>query len=139
MAKWVQAHAPHCDNGFERYVAVGCEIDGKLIAGWVYSDFRGHSISISIASIDKRWCSRKSLRSIFGYPFLQLKCERLMAVTGASQSNVRRLLEWAGFTHEGTLRRGFADDDAVIYGMLKEECHWHGQRRRRINPNSGPD
>ena len=40
------------------------------------------------------------------------------------QIAVREFLIRLGFVLEGTMRRGFTNDDCVIYGMLREECRW---------------
>lgn len=77
-----------------------------------------------MASTDPRWATRSILKAAFGYPFVQLPCVRLTAYTGKNMPHVRQFLERLGFQQEGIVRRGFADDDAVIYGMLKEECKW---------------
>jgi RimJ/RimL family protein N-acetyltransferase len=124
IAEWVRARAPHADNGFEKYTAIGVEHAGEIVAGCVYNEYRGHSMHVSIASATPRWATRKTLRAFFGYPFLQLQVKRLTAYTGKSMSSVRRFLERLGFVQEGVLRSGFADDDCVVYGMLREECRW---------------
>lgn len=124
IADWVCLHAPHAEKGFRDYVAVGVERDGSLIAGWVFTDYHGHSIQVSMASTTPKWASRRMLNAIFVYPFVQLECKRLTACTGKSMTHVRQFLERLGFVEEGVVRNGFADDDCVIYGMLKEECKW---------------
>ena len=124
VAAWVACHAPHAEHGFSKFVAIGVERDGELVAGCVYTDYHGHTISISMASTTPLWASRKTVGAMFAYPFMQLKCQRLTACTGRSMVSVREFLERLGFVEEGILRRGFADDDCVVYGMLREECRW---------------
>lgn len=124
IAEWVRIRAPHADSGFEKYVCIGVERDGELICGVVYNDYRVHSIHASIASTDPRWACRRTLYTIFAYPFVQLKVGRITTYCGASMTSVRRFNERLGFTQEGLLRRGFGDDDCVIFGMLREECRW---------------
>lgn len=124
VARWVQERAPHAQNGFRDFVAIGIERDGRLVAGVVYNEFRGHSIHASIAASTPKWASKKTLEGIFAYPFVQLNVRRITVYTGKNMSHVRQFLERLGFQQEGIVREGFADDDAVIYGMLKEECKW---------------
>jgi RimJ/RimL family protein N-acetyltransferase len=124
VAKWVAQHAPHAENGFDKYVAIGVEKDGELVAGCVYNEFRGHSIHVSIASTTPRWATRSTLAAFFGYPFEQLQVKRLTAYTGKSMQSVRDFLERLGFKPEGCVRDGFADDDCMVYGMLRNECRW---------------
>lgn len=124
VAEFVRARAPHASNGFDKYIAIGVEQGGEIIAGCVYNEYRGHSMHVSIASTTPRWATRKTLFAFFAYPFLQLQVKRLTAYTGRSMSSVRRFLERLGFVQEGVLRAGFADDDCVVYGMLRDECRW---------------
>jgi RimJ/RimL family protein N-acetyltransferase len=125
VADWVCRKAPHAENGFEKYVAIGVVESGKLIAGCVYNEYHpGVSIHVSIASTSPKWCNRRILKAFFGYPFLQMKVKRLTAYTGKSMASVRQFLERLGFQQEGIMRQGFADDDVVIYGMLRSECPW---------------
>lgn len=124
IAQWVAQRAPHAEGGFEKYVAIGVEKDGVLIAGCVYNDFRGHAIHVSIASSTPRWATKKVLYAFFAYPFVQLNVKRLTAYTGKSMASVRTFLVRLGFVEEGLIREGFADDDCVVYGMLARECRW---------------
>ena len=124
IAEFVRARAPHAENGFDRYTTIGIARDGQLICGVVYNEYRTHSIHASIASSDPRWADRRTLRAIFSYPFVQLGCGRITTYCGASMLSVRRFNERLGFTQEGLLRRGFGDDDCVVFGMLREECRW---------------
>lgn len=130
VAEWVRARAPHAEGGFDKYVAIGVEEDGELLAGVVYNDYRGHSIHVSIASAHPRWASRRTLFAFSSYPFIQLGVQRLTAYTGKSMASVRVFLERLGFVEEGTMRQGFVDDDAVIYGMLRSECPWISREDR---------
>jgi RimJ/RimL family protein N-acetyltransferase len=136
VERWVVARAPHAENGFKDFAAIGVEHAGELVAGVVYNEFRGHSIHVSMASTTPRWAARGVLYGIFAYPFVQLKCERMTAYTGRSMTHVRQFLERLGFQQEGIVRRGFADDDCVIYGMLKDECKWirFDEKRRQSSP-----
>lgn len=124
VANFVIAHAPHAERGFRDYAAIGVMDHGELIAGVVYNEFRGHSMHVSMASVTPRWATRKSLMALFAYPFMQCKVARLTAYTGRSMTSVRKFMERLGFVLEGTMRKGFADDDCVIYGMLRDECRW---------------
>jgi len=137
VARWVQERAPHAQNGFRDFVAIGIEREGELVAGVVYNEYRGHSIHASIASSTPRWASRGTLAGIFAYPFVQLNCRRITVYTGKTMIPVRQFLERLGFQQEGVVREGFDDDDCVIYGMLKEECQWIRPNEKRRKSSSG--
>jgi|SRR5579859_457835 len=134
VAEWVCARAPHSDGGFEKFTTIGFADDSGLVAGLIYDEYRGNSMRIAMASSTPRWATRETLYALFAYPFLQLKVKRLTAYTGKSMASVRRFLERLGFVLEGTIREGFADDDCVIYGMLRNECRWIERTSREIEP-----
>lgn len=126
VANWVKAQIPHAVNGFGPCVAVGMAIDDMLIAGVVYHEYRPayKSVQMSIAAVSPKWATKGNLRAIFAYPFLDLKVNRATAITPKRNRRARHLIEGTGFKLEGCARRGFLSDDAVIYGMLRDECRW---------------
>jgi len=126
VAEWVRTHIPGVSIEFwpSGYHAIGFAIGSELIAGAVYCNFTWPTIEISLASISPRWASRRNLAALAAYPFLQLNCKRLGATTRRKNQPVRAFLCRLGFQEEGIARCAYPDDDAVIYGMLREECRW---------------
>lgn len=111
--------------------AIGLARDGKIIAGVVYHDFRyERHIEMSMYSTTPRWATKESLYYFFSYPFIQLNCARVTAVTSETNRHTQRFLERLGFTKEGVLREAYPDGDAIVYGMLKDECRYldYGQK-----------
>jgi RimJ/RimL family protein N-acetyltransferase len=103
----------------------------RLIAGVVYSHYDGeHDIMMTVAASTHRWLSRNILYALFAYPFLDLNCTRVTAVTAKKNKKARKFLEGLGFKLEGRLRRKYGKTDGLIYGMLKQECKWieHGKK-----------
>ena len=110
---------------FGQCAAIGIEQDSKLIAGVVYHAYSGgNDIQMSVAADSKRWLSRDVLRALFAYPFVQVRCDRVTALTMKSNRSTRKFLLGIGFDEEGNIRRGFRTDDCIVYGMLREECKW---------------
>ncbi|MCH7888582.1 MAG: GNAT family N-acetyltransferase [Proteobacteria bacterium] len=105
-------------------------VDGReIIAGVVYNNYhddcygRPHAISISLAATHPRWCSRRTLRTIFAYPFSQLGVRRLQATVAKKNRRVRKLLEGVGFVLEGKGREAWPDcGDAMFYSMLRHDA-----------------
>ena len=62
------------------------------------------------------------------YPFDQLACHRLTAITPKKARAARRFLDHFGFKREGVVRRAFGEDDAIVSGLLKAE--WERSRWR---------
>jgi RimJ/RimL family protein N-acetyltransferase len=109
----------------DTYSAIGITLRDKIIASVVYTRYRWPDIEIGIHSIDSRCCNRRTLKAIFSYPFVQLKCTRVSAVTDPANSAVCHFLRRLGFTDEGRLRKASPQgDDYLLLGMLREECKW---------------
>lgn len=129
VADWVAARIPHVDE-FEAMAAIGIRSsDGCDLGAVVYHEYRGNDIQMSCASEAKRWLSSGVLRALFSYPFKQLNVDRVTAFAPARNSHTRKFLERIGFKQEGIMRRGFPDDDCIVYGMLKEECNWIQEKK----------
>ena len=99
-------------------------VGSKILGGVVFSDYRaGDSAWISIYTTDKRWCTAKILKQIFGLAFDALHCRRLNALICADNRASISLSERCGFVCEGRMRNYFDDGaDALIFGMLRSEC-----------------
>ena len=131
VARWVGERLGLEDFG--QYTAIGIVDDQSIIGGAVFNNYRHPNIEVTFATSTPRWCSRSILRGIFAYPFLQLKCSRLTAVTEAKNQSVRTFLLHLGFREEGQMRRAFPNgEDAVIHGMLREECRWLEESRQNV-------
>lgn len=102
--------------------AIGVARDGKIVAGAVYSNYRHPNIEITFATTTPRWASRETISAILAYPYLQLHCRRLTAITEALNQPARAFLSRLGFTQEGYHPHVFAADDAVTYGLLREDA-----------------
>lgn len=113
-------------------------VDGpELLAVVIYSDYREIDIEMSIASTTPRWASRDIIRALFEYPFIQLRTDRVTAITSKNNRHTRRFLERLGFRLEGTHRKALRGGrTACTYGMLRDECKWlkegiyNGQEKR---------
>jgi hypothetical protein len=99
--------------------------DHKLVCGVVYHDLDAAiNIQMSIAADTPKWASKQSLKWFFQYPFEQLDLLRVTALTSSSNLNTQAMLERLGFKQEGVIRKGYGIDDALVYGLLREECKW---------------
>ena len=113
-------------NGFGPSTAIGVQKDGQLIAGAVFHDYRPKNgqIEASIASDSPRWATRSVLYSLFAYPFIQCDANRLLVTCDESNDKAMKMNKQLGFTPEGILRQMYYPNDAIIFGMLKNECKW---------------
>lgn len=106
--------------------AIGVTHGNELIAGVIYSNYcKNHSIEMSVASVDKRWCNRHNLKAFFKYPFIELGLERVWTQCSAEQEGVVMFNKRLGFKQEGFHPRGWPmGGDSLSFGMLKEDCKW---------------
>lgn len=126
IAKFVAVvnHAPEWT--FENYSALGLlDDDGALVAGVLYNHYHPPSIMMHVGAVEGRmWLTREFLHAAFDYPFNQLKCKRVTALVPKKNRAARQFDEHLGFKLEGCMRQALADDDMLVYGMLRSECKY---------------
>lgn len=122
IAQWVQERLPNFLGWNGHYRAVGYELRGHLAGGIVYTQ---HSATnIVVATVLEAPLTRQFLRSIFHYPFVQLRCRRMTALVDAKNLKSQRLVEHVGFVREGLMRDAAPNDDVILYGLLKRDCRF---------------
>lgn len=95
--------------------------DGQIKAVVAFSHYIEHDIAVSVAG---REGSRAMLAWFYQYAFVQHRCCRVTARIRASNKRSQRLAERLGFQREGVLRQGYGDEDALIYGLLRDDYPW---------------
>ena len=126
MLDWIAARIPQVEPDHDwhgRARAVGCVIDGRIVAGMacMNHDPRHSHVEIAFAADSPRWASRRTIARFMAWPLRQMRCRRVSAVVAADNARVIRLLEGMGFRREGLLRRAFGERDALILGLLDDE------------------
>jgi len=111
-------------NGFGPSTAIGVQNDGQLIAGAVFHDYSDGQVQASISAISPKWATRSVLYSLFAYPFIQMDANRLLVTCDETNVKAMKMNRQLGFTPEGILRKLYYPNDAIIFGMLKDECKW---------------
>lgn len=121
---WILDRLPLVRTFGQHYRTVGIGDGKQVIAAVVYYDYyeRFKTLQISMASITPRWCSRRTVQAILRYPFVDLGCERVTAHTSSGNTKMIKLFDGVGFKQEGVMRKGFGDQDCLIYGMLRDEA-----------------
>ena len=113
-------------DGFGPSAAIGVQRDGEIIAACVYHDYRDGQIEASIAASSRRWASRSVLYGLFAYPFIQVGANRLLVTCSEANDKAMKMNGQLGFVEEGRLRQFYGKHDAVLFGMLRNECKWIG-------------
>lgn len=122
VSQWVEARI---NFGLGRpSTAIGLQRDGEIIAGVMYTHYsEAGSICAHIAG-HGHWCTRQFLRTIFSYPFVQLRVRRITCYIESRNLKSRKLCEHLGFTIESLMERATRTDDVLIYRLFKEDCRW---------------
>lgn len=126
VSRWVGVQLGIEDFG--PLAGIGVARSGKLVAGAVFHNFNWPNIEVSFASTTPAWCTRQTIRSILNYPFIQLDCRRLTAITKATNQPARAFLCRLGFEIEGFHPDTYPDGDAISLGLLRRKCRWIAQR-----------
>jgi hypothetical protein len=126
VGEMVKSRIPHMrGQSFGDHTTLGVVRQGRLLGGVVYYGYRGFDIQIAVAFDSKGWALPGTLRALLAYPFDQLGCERITAVTSKRNKAARKILAKVGFRLEGVIRRGLDGmHDGCVYGLLKHECKW---------------
>lgn len=106
------------------YKAVGWMSNGELVAGIMYTDYTGTSISMHSRVVKRSAVNRKWLFAIFDYPFNQLKVKHVRGLVSTANAQAIKTNEHLGWKRETTLADYFPDGDGIVYYMRREDCRW---------------
>lgn len=125
LARWAGDRLGIADFG--PCVAIGVAYNNEIVAAAVYNQYRPPNIEITFVTSSSRWASPGAVRAILRYPFVQLKCKRVTAITHGKNKAARDFLIRLGFKQEGLHPDTFFDDAAVTYGLLAADAvRWIG-------------
>lgn len=103
------------------YEAIGIlNAKGEPIGAALFNDKADRNIELTVYGY--KAFQRGVCRWIAEYCFVKNDCLRITTRTRASNLYIRRLLEHHGWKMEGTLRCWYDDEDAVIYGLTRDDC-----------------
>ena len=112
---------------------IGIIRNWELVAAVIYSEYKHPDIHASIVSTTPAWCTRRALRHILRYPFVQLGCKRVTAVTEATNHPAREFLCRLGFRQEGIHPDARPTGDAVSYGLLaRDAAKWLAEEGKSV-------
>jgi RimJ/RimL family protein N-acetyltransferase len=103
-------------------IAIGVARQGKIVAVALFANHQGPTIEITFVTSTPKWGSREMIRGILRYPFVQLGCKRVTAVTEECNGPARKFLERLGFRQEGYHVDAFPSGAGISYGLLKAEA-----------------
>lgn len=107
--------------------AIGVSRQGKIVAAALFSNFQPPTIEVTFVTTSPRWASRETICGILAYPYLQLGCKRVTAITEACNLPARAFLERLGFCQEGVHPDAFPSGEGISYGLLRAAAErWLG-------------
>lgn len=135
VAAWVAARIPEvAAKGFGLpYTAMGViDRDGALVGGFVFNNYTGPSIQMSLAG--RGAIQRSCWAGVADYVFDQLGCVRLGVTLRADAGDVAALAERLGFVYEGIGRNEYAGSNSVRFSLTPADMpafrkRWFEARR----------
>lgn len=110
--------------------SIGVIRRGDIVAAAVFHHFRFPDIEISFCTAHKHWATPQTVRGIMRYPFIQLGCKRLTAITSETNQPTQAFLCRMGFKKEGVHPDVFIDGAAISYGLLRKDAErWLAEDR----------
>jgi len=102
-------------------------VGAVIVSNITYSNGRAVNCELSCASETAMAWRDHVFDAIFLYVFGQLKCVRCTSITRKNNTKARAFLEALNFVLEGNIRKGYdGEKDALIYGLLAEDCQFFG-------------
>ena len=103
-------------------IAIGVARNGKVVAVALFANHQGPNIEVTFVTSTPRWASREMIKGILSYPFAQLGCKRVTAVTEECNDLARAFLERLGFRQEGIHPDAFPSGQGISYGLLRQDA-----------------
>lgn len=101
------------------YTAFGSVHEGRITGGFVFTNFNGTSIELSLAG---HGVTHRGLwRAILHYVFDQLKAHRIEIHTSENNTVVKKLAPRLGFAFEGKSRNFYGREHALVYSLVRDD------------------
>ncbi len=108
-------------QGEDAAQAYGFRDNGEIVGAFVFSEYTGNDVHMYCVSENPKIFQRRYFKQMFDYCFETMKVKRVSAMCNESNLRSRKLISGVGFKQEGRLRRYFGNEDALVYGLLKED------------------
>lgn len=140
VGEYISAHFPELTalQVLRPHVAVGfVSNDNKLVGGLALNFDSVFEGTLSIYTDSRHCLTPRILRELFHWAFVERRLARLTCQIAKRNKRARRLVEGLGFKMEGVKRRGFdGRRDAIVYGLVAEDCRWLKPRTRSDSDQS---
>jgi RimJ/RimL family protein N-acetyltransferase len=120
LTAWAGARLGITD--FRPCTTIGVAREGVILAAAIYNNYRPPNIEVTFVTASPRWASKAAIRAMLRYPFVQLGCKRLTAITALQNTPARAFLLRLGFCEEGLHSDALPTGAAVSYGLLASKA-----------------
>ena len=111
--------------------AIGLVRDGEIVAGVIYENWNGKSITCHIAFLGR--LSKAFLALAFRYAFVTCGAAKIIAPVMSDNEKAMRLVQKMGFREEARITDAAPQGDIVLLTMTSETCRFlrgrYGQER----------
>jgi RimJ/RimL family protein N-acetyltransferase len=116
--------AQKVDGGYfqERSRSIGLKKNGEFVAGVIYENWHGKSITCHIAVTGRM--TSAYLGAIFYYPFNVCKVGKIIVPVSSANIASIKFVEKMGFQEEARINNAMPDGDMVIFTMPKDQCKY---------------
>jgi len=116
--------AQKVDGGYfqERSRSIGLKKNGEFVAGVIYENWHGKSITCHIAVTGRM--TSAYLGAIFHYPFNVCKVGKIIVPISSANIASIKFVEKMGFLEEARIKDAMVDGDMVIFTMPKKRCKY---------------
>ncbi len=131
LKRWVASRIwPDSNKRFGKCVCLGVFDDLSPIAVAVYHDYNPDAaiIELSAAAIDRRWLTRRVLKTMFEYPFKQAGIQMVVMRVSANdkQKHLHRMLKAYGFKGQTIKRLYGRCEDGIVFSLTDDD--WRSNR-----------
>lgn len=108
----IELEAPFC--GYAIY-----DTDGVVVGGFAFTNYTRDNVELTISV--RELVTLRVCRFIAWLAFVDLGCRRISMRTRASNKQAIRAIEKTGAKLEGVAREYFNGEDAILFGLLRNE------------------
>lgn len=118
------------DTQWGNYNALGYVRGGTLVAGVIFNGYEAANANMHVGAVGTHWLTRDFLAAVFNYPFVQLGKRRVTAYMKSRNKKAIKFATHLGFEYEGRMNHYYAEDDLLVYGMLRDKCRYLQELRK---------
>lgn len=125
VSDWVAAQmdGAFCDK---TSTSMGLERNEKLVAGVVFENFNGASITAHMAI--KGLINRSYLGAIFRYAYVFCGVHKVILPVSSVNDKSTNFVSRLGFTEEGRISGAAPGGDIILYTLKKADCRYLGEK-----------